>query len=228
MDPQGQNQFSQTGATSLSSFMQRVYFWMALGLGVTGVAAFVTLLDIGFLKFLAKGGMWLFFIAEIGLVFWLSANISRISAGAATMGFLVYSALNGITLSVILLVYTAASVYTSFLITAGMFAGVSVYGWATKQDLSSVGSLCGMAIWGLILASVINIFFHAPAFNYILSYLGVAIFVGLTAYDTQRLKMIHQNMPDAPNQMAIMGALALYLDFINMFLFVLRLFGRRQ
>ena len=116
----------------------------------------------------------------------------------------------------------------TFLITAAMFAGVSVYGWVTKQDLSSVGSFCAMALWGIIIASIINIFFHSPAFNYILSYAGVAVFIGLTAYDMQRLKMIHQNMPGAPDQLAVLGALALYLDFINMFLFLLRIFGRRR
>lgn len=228
MDSNQQSQFSYSRETTLSTFIQRVYFWMALGLGLSGVAAFLTILNVGFLKFLVKGGMWIFFIAELGIVFWLSANIQKISAQAAKMGFLIYSALNGVTLSIILLVYTAASIYMTFLITAAMFAGVSVYGWVTKQDLSSVGSFCAMALWGIIIASIINIFFHSPAFNYILSYAGVAVFIGLTAYDMQRLKMIHQNMPGAPDQLAVLGALALYLDFINMFLFLLRIFGRRR
>jgi len=222
------NQFSQTGEATLSSFIQRVYFWMALGLGLTGVAAFATLLNVSVLKFLAKGWIWLFFVVELVLVFWLSRNITRISAQAAITGFLIYSALNGVTLSVILLVYTMASIYTTFFITAAMFAGVSLYGWVTKQDLSTVGSLCFMGLFGVILASIVNLFFQSPAFNYIVSYIGVAVFIGLTAYDMQRLKLIHQNMPGAPEQLAVIGALALYLDFINMFLFLLHIFARRR
>lgn len=223
-----QNPQPYSGEATLSTFMQRVYFWMTLGLGLTGFAAFITLLNVEFLKFLMRGGMWIFFIAELGLVFWLSASIQRISAQAATTGFLIYSALNGVTLSGIFLVYTAASVSSTFFITAAMFAGVSLYGWVTKQDLSSVGSFCAMALWGVIIASIVNIFFNAPAFYWILSYVGVAVFIGLTAWDTQKLKAIHQSMPDAPAQLAIYGALTLYLDFINMFLFLLRIFGRRR
>jgi hypothetical protein len=201
---------------------------MAMGLGLTGLAAFATVLNAGFLMFLVKGGMWLFFIVELFLVFWLSANIRRLSASAATMLFLVYSALNGVTLSSIFLVYTATSISVTFFICAAMFAGVSLYGWVTKQDLTSVGSFCAMAIWGVLIASLVGMFFRAPAFHWILSYVGVAVFIGLTAYDTQKLKWIHQNAQGAADQLAILGALALYLDFVNMFLFLLRIFGRRR
>jgi FtsH-binding integral membrane protein len=211
-----------------SNFMQRVYQWMAMGLGLTGLLAFLTLQSVPLMRFLLSGGMWLFFIVELGIVFWLSASLRKISAQAATLGFLIYSALNGVTLSGIFLYYTAASISSTFFITAMTFAGVSVYGWMTKQDLTSVGSFCGMALWGVIIASIVNMFFHAPAFYWILSYVGVAVFIGLTAYDTQRLKAIHQSMPNAPEQLAIFGALMLYLDFINMFLFLLRIFGRRR
>jgi len=165
---------------------------------------------------------------ELFLVFWLSANIRRLSASAATMLFLVYSALNGVTLSSIFLVYTATSISVTFFICAAMFAGVSLYGWVTKQDLTSVGSFCAMAIWGVLIASLVGMFFRAPAFHWILSYVGVAVFIGLTAYDTQKLKWIHQNAQGAADQLAILGALALYLDFVNMFLFLLRIFGRRR
>ncbi len=199
-----------------------------MGLGLTGLAAFATVLNAGFLMFLVKGGMWLFFIVELFLVFWLSANIRRLSASAATMLFLVYSALNGVTLSSIFLVYTATSISVTFFICAAMFAGVSLYGWVTKQDLTSVGSFCAMAIWGVLIASLVGMFFRAPAFHWILSYVGVAVFIGLTAYDTQKLKWIHQNAQGAADQLAILGALALYLDFVNMFLFLLRIFGRRR
>jgi FtsH-binding integral membrane protein len=228
MDEQKDQPFLHSQDAVFSNFMQRVYQWMAMGLALTGLAAFVTLSNGALLRFLFQGGMWLFFIAEFILVIWLSANIQKISAQAATLGFLAYSVLNGLTLSGIFLVYTAASISSTFFITAMTFAGVSVYGWVTKQDLTSVGSFCAMALWGVIIASIVNMFFHAPAFNWIVSYCGVAVFIGLTAYDTQKLKAIHQGMPGAPEQLAIFGALMLYLDFINMFLFLLRIFGRRR
>ena len=226
-DPKNQP-FSYPQEAVFSNFMQRVYQWMAMGLALTGLAAFITIGNASLLRFLLQGGMWILFIAELALVIWLSASIQKISAQAATIGFLAYSLLNGITLSSIFLVYTAASISSTFFITAMTFGGVSLYGWVTKQDLTSVGSFCGMALWGVIIASIANMFFHAPAFSWIVSYCGVAVFIGLTAYDTQRLKAIHQNMPGAPEQMAIFGALMLYLDFINMFLFLLRIFGRRR
>jgi hypothetical protein len=228
MDDPKHQPFSYPQEAVFSNFMQRVYQWMAMGLALTGLAAFITIGNASLLRFLLQGGMWLLFIAELVLVIWLSASIQKISAQAATIGFLAYSVLNGITLSSIFLVYTAASISSTFFITAMTFAGVSLYGWATKQDLTSVGSFCGMALWGVIIASIVNIFFHAPAFNWIVSYCGVAVFIGLTAYDTQRLKAIHQNMGGASEQLAIFGALMLYLDFINMFLFLLRIFGRRR
>ncbi|OQA57938.1 MAG: Inner membrane protein YbhL [Candidatus Omnitrophica bacterium ADurb.Bin277] len=227
MNP-NQNIRSYPGEATLSTFIQRVYFWMTLGLGLSGVMAFMTLLNATFLQFLIKGGMWLFFIAELGIVFWLSANIRKISFQAATAGFMIYSALNGVTLSGIFLYYTATSISLAFFIAAATFAGVSLYGWVTKQDLTSIGSFCGMALWGLIIASIVNLFFQTPAFYWILSYAGVAVFIGLTAYDTQKLKWIHQNAGAVPSQYAILGALTLYLDFINMFLFLLRIFGRRR
>lgn len=228
MNQQENKPFSYSQDAVFSNFMQRVYQWMAMGLALTGLAAFITIGNASLLGFLLHGGMWLFFIAELGIVIWLSASLQKISAQAATIGFLVYSALNGVTMSGIFLYYTMASISTTFFITAMTFGGVSIYGWVTKQDLTSVGSFCGMALWGVIIASIVNIFFHAPAFYWILSYAGVAVFIGLTAYDTQRLKAIHQNTPNAPEQLAIFGALMLYLDFINMFLFLLRIFGRRR
>jgi len=208
--------------------MQRVYQWMAIGLALTALMAFVTVQNMALMRFLVKGGIWVIAIVELGLVIWLSASIQKISAQAAILGFLIYSALNGLFLSTIFLVYTMASISSTFFITAMTFGGVSLYGWMTKQDLTSVGSFCGMALWGVIIASVVNMFFRAPVFDWIVSYAGVAVFIGLTAYDTQKLKMIHRQVANAPEQMAIIGALALYLDFINMFLFLLRLFGRRR
>jgi FtsH-binding integral membrane protein len=223
-----QNPQSYSQDAVFSNFMQRVYQWMAMGLALTGLAAFVTLGNASLLRFLLHGGMWLFFIAEFILVIWLTRSLQKISVQAATIGFLAYSVLNGITMSGIFLVYTAASISSTFFITAMTFAGVSVYGWVTKQDLTSIGSFCFMALIGVIVASIVNMFFHSPIFTWIVSYCGVAVFIGLTAYDTQRLKAIHRGMSNAPEQLAIVGALMLYLDFINMFLFLLQIFGRRR
>ena len=228
MDDQNNRPFSAPREAVFSTFMQRVYQWMTMGLALTAIVAFLTASNAGLMKFLFSGGMWLFFLAELGIVIWLSASGRTISPQAAVLGFLSYSALNGLTMAGIILYYTAASISSTFFITAMTFGGVSVYGWVTKQDLTSVGSFCGMALWGVIIASIVNIFFHAPVFYWILSYVGVAVFIGLTAYDTQKLKMIHQSTADAPEQLAILGALTLYLDFINMFLFLLRIFGRRR
>jgi len=226
-DPKNQP-FSYPREAVFSNFMQRVYQWMAIGLALTGLAAFVTIGNASLLRFVLHGGMWLFFIAEFALVIWLTRSLQKISVQAATIGFLAYSVLNGVTLSGIFLVYTAASISSTFFITAMTFAGVSVYGWVTKQDLTSIGSFCFMALIGVIVASIVNMFFHSPVFTWVVSYCGVAVFIGLTAYDTQRLKAIHQSVPDAPEQLAIVGALMLYLDFINMFLFLLQIFGRRR
>ena len=226
-DPKNQP-FSYSQEAVFSNFMQRVYQWMAMGLALTGLAAFITIGNASLLRFLLHGGMWVLFIAEFVLVIWLTRGLQKISVQAATVGFLAYSVLNGITISSIFLAYTSASISSTFFITAMTFAGVSVYGWVTRQDLTSVGSFCFMALIGVIVASLLNLFFHSPAFYWIVSYCGVAVFIGLTAYDTQRLKAIHQSMANAPEQLAIVGALMLYLDFINMFLFLLQIFGRRR
>lgn len=228
MSSQENRPFSYSQESVFSTFIQRVYQWMAMGLAVTGFLAFTTAHNPSLFRFVMSGGGLLFFMVEIGIVIWLSRSIQKISAQAAILGFLIYSALNGFTLAWIFIRYTQASIASTFFITAMTFAGVSLYGWVTKQDLSSVGSFCGMALWGVIIASVVNWFFQSPVFYWILSYVGVAIFIGLTAFDTQKLKYIHQNMPNAPEQIAIIGALMLYLDFVNMFLFLLQLFGRRR
>ncbi len=228
MNEQENKPFAYSQDAVFSNFMQRVYQWMAMGLALTGLAAFVTISNTSLLRFLLHGGMWVFFIAEFVLVIWLTRSLQKISVQAATVGFLAFSVLNGITISGIFLVYTSASISATFFITAMTFAGVSVYGWVTRQDLTSIGSFCFMALIGVIVASIVNMFFHSPVFQWIISYCGVAVFIGLTAYDTQRLKAIHRSMSNAPEQLAIVGALMLYLDFINMFLFLLQIFGRRR
>ena len=219
---------NSSGSIALQSFMQRVYQWMAAGLAVTGAVALWAAGNTALLQALAGGGFLVLAILEIGIVFWLSAAITKISPTAAIMGFLIYSALNGLTMSYIFVVYTGASIATTFFITAATFGGVSLFGWTTKSDLSSMRGVLMMALIGFLIASVVNIFLHSPALYWILSYAGLAIFIGLTAYDTQMLKQWHQSGVMAGEQMAIMGALKLYLDFINLFLLLLRLFGRRR
>lgn len=214
--------------TLVQSFMQRVYQWMAAGLALTGFIAFWASGNAGMMRALQGGLFFVLVIAELGLVLWLSTQVMKISATAATIGFLVYSALNGLTLSFIFLMYTQASIASTFFVTAGTFAGISLYGWTTKKDLTSMGSFLFMALIGIIIASVVNFFLNSPALYWIITYAGVAIFVGLTAYDTQRLKEVHRRNPDAPDQLAILGALRLYLDFINLFIMLLRVMGNRR
>ena len=219
---------SNSSSVALQGFMQRVYQWMAAGLAVTGTVAVWTAGNMGLVRALAGGGFLVLMLAELGLVFWLSASITKISPKAAVIGFLIYSALNGLTMSFIFLVYTGASIATTFFIAAATFAGVSLFGWITKSDLSSMRGILFMGLIGLLIASLVNMFLNAPALYWILTYAGLAIFIGLTAYDTQQLKQWHQSGVVAGEQMAILGALRLYLDFINLFLLLLRLFGRRK
>lgn len=221
------NEFSPA-VTREQTFIQRVYQWMSAGLALTGGVAYMASGNLELMKFLMGGAFIVLMIAELALVWWLSASIMKISAQAATAAFLIYSALNGLTLSYIFLAYTGASVASTFFITAASFAGVSLFGWVTKSDLSSLRGYFMMGLIGFLVATIVNIFFQSPTFYWILTYFGVALFIGLTAYDTQQLKQIHRQGGAAPEQMAIIGALKLYLDFINLFLLLLRLFGRRR
>ncbi len=215
-------------AVAEQTFMRQVYQWMAAGLLLTGFVAQWAAGTEWVLRSMLGGGFLVLMLVELGIVIWLSASILKISAQAATAGFLVYSALNGLSLCYIFLVYTGASIATTFFITAGTFAAVSVFGWVTKSDLTSLRGYLIMGLFGVLIATLVNIFLKSTALDLFLSYAGVAVFIGLTAYDTQQLKQIHQNGSGATGQIAIMGALKLYLDFINMFLFLLRLFGRRR
>ena len=217
-----------SSSAQVQTFIQRVYQWMAMGLALTGFTAYWAASNRALMRGLAGGGFLVLMIAELGLVFWLSSQILKISVRAAMTGFLVYSFLNGLTLSFIFLAYTGASIANTFFIAAASFAGVSLFGWTTKTDLTSMRGYLFMGLIGVIIASLVNLFFRNPVFDWILSYIGLAVFIGLTAYDTQRLKAIHQSGAGALEQVAILGALQLYLDFINMFLLLLRLFGRRR
>jgi len=217
----------------VNTFVRRVYNWMVLGLAITGVLALLVSSSVSLIRSIA-GNPVVFFgliIGELVLVVALSAGINRMQAATATFLFLLYSALNGLTFSVIFAGYTQASIASTFFITAGTFGVMSLYGYTTKKDLTSWGSLFFMGLIGIIIASVVNIFVHSSAIYWVITYCGIFIFVGLTAYDSQRIKkMALGGFGDeqAEQKGAVIGALRLYLDFINMFLLFLRIFGRRR
>lgn len=216
-----------------ASFMSRVYGWMSGALIVTGLVAYwvsITpeVLEIVFSSKLVFYGLLL---AEILCVGYIVAAINKISASTATAIFVGYSVLNGLTLSVIFLAFTMASIASTFFITAGTFGVMSLYGYYTKRDLTSIGNLAFMALIGLIIASIVNLFVHNEMLYWITTYAGVLIFVALTAYDTQKIKqmnVIGNEGTEEDHKEAIIGALTLYLDFINMFLYLLRIFGNRK
>ncbi len=213
------------------SFVSKVYVWMGLGLLVTAITAYFVVSS-GFVYTLAQNSILFYgtIIAEFGLVIYLSSRIQKMSAEAATTSFIIYSVLNGITISLILLIYTGASIASTFMTTALTFGAMSAYGYFTKRDLTSMRSYLMMGLVGLIIASVINMFWANSTMYWIISYAGVLLFVGLTAYDTQKIKKIGAVVEgvQATQKMAIMGALTLYLDFINLFLFMLRILGNRR
>lgn len=227
---------SVQAAEAQRTFLTRVHGWMAGSLALTGLLAWFTAHSPALLQLMFRptGPAFLFYgllIAELVLVIGLSAAIGRLTATAAASGLLIYSALNGLTMSVIFLAFTAESIGTTFFVTAGTFGLVSVYGAKTKADLTSFGSFCVMALIGVILASVVNLFLASSALYWIITYAGIFVFVGLTAYDTAKLKAIGAHVSlesEEGKKAAILGALALYLDFINLFLMLLRLLGRRR
>lgn len=217
-----------------ATLMRSVYLWMTLALAITGLAAYVVASSPMLVQavFGSKLTFWGIIIAEFALVWYLGACIDRMSAPTATMMFIVYSLLNGVVLSSIFVVYTAQSIASVFFITAGTFGVMSVYGMVTKSDLSKVGNICIMALIGLIIATVVNLFIKSEGMMLIISYIGVLIFVGLTAYDTWKIKQEIQQygteVNDMTQRLALMGALNLYLDFVNLFLYLLRIFGDRK
>jgi len=220
-------------ASGERSLFVSVYNWMAIGLVLTAVVAYGTLAYPPLLEAIFTNRVLFYglLIGEFGLVIALSAAINRLSSGAAAALFLLYSAINGLTLSFIFLVYTQSSIVSTFFITAGTFGAMSVYGAVTKRDLTSWGGFFFMGLIGLIIASVVNMFLHSEMIYWITSFIGVFIFVGLTAYDTQKIRRMSQaGFADEASRkkMAILGALTLYLDFINLFLYLLRIFGRRR
>jgi len=225
----------QAQAQASTIFLAKVFNWMAIGLGLTGLMAFVTV-NSPAMQQLIFGNKMMFYglmFAEIGMVLYLSARLQHISSQAATGLFLLYSALNGVTLSAILMIYTMSSVAATFFITAGMFGSMAVYGLVTKRDLSGMGSFMFMGLIGMVIASVVNIFLGSSMISWVVSCLGVIIFTGLTAYDVQKITQmgaagIMDQGESAIQKVAIMGALTLYLDFINLFLSLLQFFGNRR
>lgn len=218
-------------SVSFPALMRKVYVWMTLALVITGFTAYGVATSPGIMSAIiaSKGIMWGLLIAEIALVFYVTARINRLSLTTATVLFILYSVLNGATLSIIFLAYTMQSIASVFFITAGTFAAMSLIGYFTKADLSSLGKILLMALIGVIIATLVNAFLiKSGGFSLIISYVGVLIFVGLTAYDTQKIKMMLVQADDVnedAQKIALMGSLSLYLDFINLFLYLLRIFG---
>jgi len=222
-------------AIHVNAFIRSVYNWMAIGLALTGFVAFYVANDESLIR-LIFGNRLIFFgliIGELALVFTISARVHKMQSSTATALFVLYAALNGVTLSAIFLIYTRSSIATTFFICAATFVACSVYGWTTKRDLTSLGGFMAMGLIGIIIASVVNMFLRSSGMHMIISYIGVLVFVGLTAYDTQKLKSMALTQPiglDAgvARKGAILGALSLYLDFINLFLMLLRILGSRE
>jgi FtsH-binding integral membrane protein len=216
--------YSERGL-SRAGFFNQVYAWMCVGLALTGVIALAASMSPSILAAIMKpAAMWGIIILQLILVFVVGAAIESISAGVATVLYLLYAALNGLMLSSIFLIYAKATIATTFFITAGTFGACSLYGFVTKKDLSTIGSICIMALFGLIIAMIVNIFVANTAMDWIINIAGVLIFVGLTAWDTQKIKDLADS-EYADDRIAIVGSLALYLDFLNLFLFILRIFG---
>ena len=213
--------------------MRKVYVWMTLALVITGATAYGVATSPGLMMAIATNKLlfWGLIIAEFGLVVAISAAINKLSLTTATLLFVLYSVINGATLSFIFAIYTMSSIASVFFITAGTFAVMAVIGYTTKKDLTSMGKILFMALIGIIIATVVNIFLKSTGLQMVVSYLGVLIFVGLTAYDSQKIKQMLLMAPDAgegAQKIALLGALSLYLDFVNLFIYLLRIFGRRE
>lgn len=214
--------------------MRKVYLWMALALAVTGMTSFYIASNPGLLQtiFTSRGIFLMLIIAELALVFILSARIMKMSFATAGIMFAAYSVLNGITMSFIFIAFTMSSIAGAFFVTAGMFAVMSFIGFTLKKDLSSFGSFFFMALVGLVIATIVNAFWANSVLYWVITYIGVLLFVGLTAYHTQKIKhmlmMYGDEVNDNTQKLALLGSLSLYLDFINLFLYILRFFGRND
>ena len=222
---------AEVPAERVTAFLQKVYGWMFAGLAITALVAFVvagspTLLQYIFFNRLLFIGL---IVAELGLVFYLSARVETLAPNVAMLLFIIYAALNGVTLSFVLLVYTGESITTTFLVTAGMFGALALYGSTTTRSLAGVGQFFFMGLIGLVLASIVGMFWHNDTLQFLIATIGVIVFTGLTAWDAQRLKLMAATVPEERSgSYAVVGALALYLNFINLFLMLLRLLGGRR
>ncbi|MDD6198070.1 MAG: Bax inhibitor-1/YccA family protein [Prevotella sp.] len=220
-------------STAFPALMRKVFVWMTLALAITGLTAYGVATSPAILSLIFSSKVTFFglIIAEFALVFAISGAINRLSLSTATMLFILYSVINGATLSSIFFAFSVATISKVFFITAGTFGAMALVGYTTKTDLTSMGKLLFMALLGIIIASVVNMFVASSGLDLILSYVGVLVFVGLTAYDTQKIKQMCQAAPDASEssqKLALIGALSLYLDFINLFLYLLRIFGNNR
>ncbi len=220
-------------SAALPALMRKVYVWMTLALAITGFTAFAVAStpNLQHIVLMNTWVMWGLIIAEFALVMGISWGINKLSLTTATLLFVLYSVINGATLSVIFVAYSIGTISKVFFITAGTFAVMAFIGYVTKTDLSKLGKILFMALIGVIIATVVNIFVKSSGLDLILSYVGVLVFVGLTAYDTQKIKnMLWQagDLSETSQKIALLGALSLYLDFINLFIYLLRIFGRRD
>ena len=220
-------------STAFPALMRKVFVWMTLALAITGLTAYGVATSPAILSLIFSSKVTFFglIIAEFALVFAISGAINRLSLSTATLLFILYSVINGATLSSIFFAFSVATIGKVFFITAGTFGAMALVGYTTKTDLTSMGKLLFMALLGIIIASVVNMFVGSSGLDLILSYVGVLVFVGLTAYDTQKIKQMCQSAPDAgesTQKLALIGALSLYLDFINLFLYLLRIFGNNR
>ena len=215
----------------VGAFLSKVYGWMFFGLLITAVTAFAVATSPAIIEivFLNRLVFWGLLIAQLGLVFYLSARVEKVAPATAAGLFILYSALTGVTSSVILLVYTGASITSTFIITAGMFGATAFFGTVTKRSLAGMGQFLFMGLIGVILASIVGLFWQSDALQFVISVVGVLVFTGLTAWDAQRLKQMAVALPDGRvGAYAVVGALSLYLDLINLFFFLLRFTGGRR
>ena len=215
----------------VTTFLRSVYGWMCAGLGITALVAFVVAQSPALAATILSNKIlfWGLMIAQLGIVFFISARVDRIAAGTATLLFVLYSALTGVTFGIILLAFTGESVALTFMVCAGMFGALALYGTTTSRSLAGWGQFLFMGLIGVVLASIVGIFWQNDGFQFVLSFIGVIVFTGLTAYDAQRLKHMAVALPSGQiGSYAIVGALTLYLDFINLFLMLLRFTGSRR
>ena len=216
----------------LRAYMLRIYNYMASGLALTGIIAMATAQSESMMQIIFSGGalMWIVMLSPLGFVLALSFGINKMKASTAQAVFWGFAAVMGLSMASIFAIYTGTSIARVFFITAGTFAGMSLYGYTTKRDLTGLGSFMFMGLIGIIIASIVNMFLQSSAMHFVISVIGVLVFVGLTAYDTQKIKNMYSEIDsaDTATKNAIMGALTLYLDFINLFLMLLRLFGQRR